>query len=162
MLKRLTVGALALALTATGCGGLTDSPAPGASMEKMCEAAQALASAVILARGSAAASEGGDGAAAANLAEHANTRRQDGMALAGWAGALEGSQDPPTPGFAERMAEVRAAQQAVDLVIGVLGSAAAPVSVEARPRLLDAAETSVRAISLPERCTVAETPPPSS
>ena len=161
MNRRLATGALAVAVALSACGGLTDSPAPGASMEKLCEAARALAEAVDLARESTATGEAGAGRAAADLADKANTRRQDGMALVGLAGALEAPQDPATPGYGERVAEIRAAQEAVDLAVGVLGSPAAPVTVEARSRLIDAADAAVRSIELPARCLAVETSPPS-
>ena len=98
-------------------------------------------------------------AAAADHAKEADIRRQEATALAGWAGDLEGHLDPPgSPGFAERMREIGEAQRAVDLLVGVLGEPAAPVTVEARPRLLAAAEEAVGAIGLPRECTAIEVP----
>ena len=151
--------ALAAVLVVSGCTGITSEVKPGDSMTKMCESAQALADATGLAQVSTAANDGGDGQTAADRAREADTRRQDAMALAGWAGDLEGHLDPPgSPGFADRMREIGEAQRAVDLLVGVLGEPAAPVSVEARSRLLAAAEKAVGAIGLPRECTVIEVP----
>jgi hypothetical protein len=158
MRRRLVAGLIAVALAGAGCGGLSGSVPPGASMDKLCDATRDLAAAVRLARESTAASRAGDGVSAADRATQADTRRQNGQAASSWAADLESHQGTPTPGFAERMAEFERAQHAVDLAVGVLGAPAAPAAVEARPRLLDAAEASVRSIGLPEACSAIETP----
>lgn len=156
---RLAAWTLGVVLALSGCAGITDEVKPGDSLAKLCESAQALADATGLSRASIAAHEAGDGLAAADHAEEANTLRQDAMALAGWAGDLEGHLDPPgSPGFADRMGEIAGAQQAVDLLVGVLGEPAASVTSEARPRLLAAAEEAVGTIGLPQECTVIEVP----
>lgn len=161
MRSRLASAAIAAAVAVAGCyGGIVGEVRPGESMAKLCESAQALAGATGLSQASITATEAGDGLAAADLAAKADTRRQDAMARATWAGQLEGHLDPPgSPGFADRMREIGEAQQAVDLLVGVLGVPAAPVTVEARPRLLAAAEAAVGKIGLPEECIVVEIPP---
>jgi hypothetical protein len=157
---RLAAWVLGVILALSGCTGITDEVTPGDSMAKLCESARALADATGLSRASIAANEAGDGLVAAGHAEEASTRRQDAMALAMWAGDLEGHLDPPgSPGFADRIQEIGEAQRAVDLLVGVLGEPAAPVTVEARPRLLAAAEEAVGAIGLPPECTAIEVPP---
>ncbi len=156
---RLAAGAIGAVLALTGCGGITSEVEPGDSMAKLCESARALAAATGLSHASIAAREAEDGLAAADFAAKADITRQDAMALAGWAGDLEGHLDPPgSPGFADRMREIDEAQKAVDLLVGVLGVPAAPVSIEARPRLLAAAEKAVGAIGLPQECTAIEVP----
>lgn len=159
MNRRLAAWALGAVLALSGCAGITDEAKPGDSMAKLCESGQALADATGMSRASIVAREAGDGLAAASLAEEANTRRQDAMALLGWSGDLEGHLDPPgSPGFADRTREIAEAQKAVDLLVGVLGEPAAPVTVEARPRLVAAAEEAVGAIGLPQECTAIEVP----
>ncbi len=159
MNPRLAAGALAVVLATASCTGITGEAKPGDSMAKLCQAAQALGGAVGLSRASAAASASGDGLAAADFARQADTLRQEGMAATGYAADLEGHL-ASTVGFADRMKEIDAAQKAVDLAVGVLGSPAASVTLEARPRLLDAAEDAVHAIGLPLACTVIEVPTP--
>ncbi len=167
MNKRLAAVTLVAILAVSACGrvpdgvgGMTDVVRPGESMVKLCEAAHALADATGLSGAAIASIEAGDGQAA-DLARRADTRRQDGMALAGWSGQLEDHLDPPgSPGYVERMNEVRAAQQAVDLLVGVLGEPAAPVTIEARPGLLAAARDAVGAIALPDDCTAITVPTP--
>ena len=157
--RGLAAGALAAALAISGCSGIASEVKPGDSMAKLCESAQALADATALSQTSIAAGEAGDGLAAANLAGKADALRQDAMAVAGLASDLEGHLDPPgSPGFPDRMREIDKAQQAVGLLVGVLGEPAAAVAVEARPRLLAAAEEAVRRVGLPEECTVIEIP----
>lgn len=159
MSRRLAGTALAAVLALSGCGGITSEVKPGDSIAKLCESAQALADATGLAQASIATNDAGDGLAAADRAREADIRRQSAMALAGWASDLEGHLDPPgSPGFADRMREIDEAQRAVDLLVGVLGEPAAPVTVEARPRLLAAAEEAVGAIGLPRECTAIEVP----
>ena len=168
MNKRLAGLTLAAIVTLSACdrvpdgvGGMSSPVRDGESVAKLCEAAHALADATGLSEAAIAAIEAGDGQAAADLARRADTRRQDGMALAGWSGQLEDHLDPPgSPGYVARMHEVRVAQQAVDLVVGVLGEPAAPVTIEARPRLLAAARDAVGAIALPEDCTAIAVPTP--
>jgi hypothetical protein len=119
----------------------------------------ALADATGLAQASITANDAGDELAAADHAEAADTRRQEAMALAGWADDLEGHLDPPgSPGFTDRTREIGEAQRAVDLLVGVLGEPAAPVTLEARHRLLVAAEEAVGAIGLPQERTAIEVP----
>jgi hypothetical protein len=156
MLRWLVTRVVAVAIAATGCGGLAGPS--GTSMDKLCDATRDLAASVGLARESADASQAGDGVTAADRGGQADIRRQDAQAASSWAADLESHQQTGTPGFAERLAEFERAQQAVDLAVGVLGSPAAPAAVEARPRLLDAAEASVRSIGLPKSCTAVATP----
>jgi len=156
---RLAALALGAVLALSGCSGITSAVKPGDSIAKLCESARALADATGLSQASIAANAAGDGLAAADHAEEANTRRQDAMALAAWAGDLEGHLDPPgSLGYADRMGEIGEALRAVDLLLGVLGEPAAPVTVEARPRLLAAAEQAVGAIGLPRECTAIVVP----
>lgn len=156
---RLAAWALGAVLALSGCTGITDEVKPGDSVAKLCESARALADATGLSRASIAANEAGDGLAAVDHAEEAGTRRQSAMARASWAAQLEDFLDPPgSPGFADRMQEIGEAQRAVDLLVGVLGEPAAPVTVEARPRLLAAAEKAVGAIGLPQECTAIGVP----
>jgi hypothetical protein len=157
MRRGLAAGGLAATILLVACSGITSDVKPGASMAKLCDAARSLADAVGYARAAAAASEAGDGIAAAGFAKQADTSRQSAMAQTSWAADLEGHVES-TVDFSERMAEIDAAQEAVDLAVGVLGSPAATVTIEARPRLLDAAETAVHAISLPSSCTVNTVP----
>jgi hypothetical protein len=168
MNKRFAAVVLVATLTLSACGrvpdgvgGLTDPVRPGESMSKLCEAAHALADATGLSEAAIASIDAGDGLAAADLARRADTRRQDGMALAGWSGQLEDHLDPPgSPGYAQRITEVHAAQQAVDLLVGVLGQPAASVAIEARPRLLAAARDAVGGIALPGDCVAIYVPTP--
>jgi hypothetical protein len=168
MNKRLAALTLVAIVTLSACdrvpdgvGGMSSPVRPGESMAKLCEAAHALADATGLSEAAIASIEAGDGMAAAELAKRADTRRQDGMALATWSGQLEDHLDPPgSPGYPARMTEVRAAQQAVDLLVGVLGQPAASVTVEARPRLLAAARDAVGGIMLPEDCVAISVPTP--
>lgn len=156
---RLLAWALGAVLAVSGCGGITDEVKAGDSMAKLCDSARALGATIGLSQASLAAREAGDGLAAADFAAKADFTRQDAAALMAWAGDLEGHLDPPgSPGFADRTKEIGEAQQAVDLLVGVLGVPAAPVTVEARPRLLAAAEEAVGAIGLAPECTVIEVP----
>jgi hypothetical protein len=52
--------------------------------------------------------------------------------------------------------------EAVDLLLAVVYQSAAPASVDARLRMLDAAIAEVEAIRLPDTCTTFESEPPSS
>jgi hypothetical protein len=156
---RLAASALGAVIALSACAGITDEVKAGDSMAKLCESSGALADAIGLSRAALAAREAGDGVAAADFAAKADITRQDAMALVGWAADLEGHLDPSgSPGFADRIREIDEAQQAVDLLVGALGEPAAPVTVEARPRLLAAAEKAVGAIGLPHDCTVIEVP----
>ena len=159
MSRRLAAWALGAVLALSGCGGITSEVRPGDSMAKLCDSARALGDAIGLSRASLAAREADDGLAAADLAAKADTSRQDAAAFMAWAGDLEGHLDPPgSPGFAVRTREIGEAQRAVDLLVGVLGVPAAPVVVEARPRLLATAEEAVGAIGLPHDCTAIGVP----
>ncbi|MHB8891468.1 MAG: hypothetical protein ACYC65_05420 [Candidatus Limnocylindrales bacterium] len=143
----------------SSCAGITSEVKPGDSMAKLCDSARFLAGATGLSRATLAAREAGHGLAAADFAAKADIARQDGMAAEGWATDLEGHLDPPgSPGFADRVHEIDDAQRAVDLLVGALAEPAAPVIIEARPRLLAAAEKAVGAIGLPEDCTAVEVP----
>lgn len=163
MQSRLVKGAmLAVIIALSACAGINSEVEPGDSMAKVCEAAQALAEATGLSEAALASIQDGDRLAAADLARRADTERQSAMALMSWADQFEGHLDPPgSPGYIDRVHEMAAAQQAVDLLVGVLGEPAAPVTVEARPRVLAAARTAVGQIALPEACTTIEVPSPS-
>ncbi len=159
MNRRLAAWALAAVLASSGCAGITGEVKPGDSMAKLCMSSKALADATGLSRASLAARDAGDGLAAADLAARADFTRQDAAALMAWAGDLESHLDPPgSPGFADRTQEIGEAQRTVDLLVGVLGVPAAPVTIEARPRLLAAAEEAVGAIGLPRDCTIIAVP----
>lgn len=163
MSRRIVSASFIVAVVVFACGGLTDAPRPGDSMAKLCEAAHALADATALSEASIASGSGNaaDGRAAADLAGQADTRRQNAMGLASWARQLEDALDPPgSPGFGDRMREIDAAQHAIDLLVGGLGSPADPVTLEARPRLLASARDAVAAIALPAECTAIEAPSP--
>ncbi len=156
---RLVACALGAVLASSGCAGITSEVKPGDSMAKLCDSARFLAAATGLSRATLAAREAGNGLAAADFAAKADIARQDGMAAEGWATDLEGHLDPPgSPAFADRVHEIDDAQRAVDLLVGALAEPAAPVIVEARPRLLVAAEEAVGAIGLPGDCTAIEVP----
>jgi hypothetical protein len=161
MRGRLVAWALAAAAVLCGCSGIAGEVRPGDSMAKLCDSARFLASATGLAQATLDARDAGQGPAAADFAAKADIARQDAMAAAGHSKDLEGHLDPPgSPGFADRVHEIDDAQHAVDLVVGALAEPAAPVTVEARPRLLAAAEMAVGAIGLPEDCTAIEVPTP--
>ena len=163
MQSRLVKGAtLTVIIALSACAGINSEVEPGDSVAKVCEAARALANAPVLADAALAAIQAGDRLAAAYLARRADTERQSAMVLMSSADQLEGHLDPPgSPGYIDRVHEMAAAQQAVDLLVGVLGEPAAQVSVEARPRVLAAARTAVGQIALPEACTTIEVPSPS-
>ncbi|MEO5966498.1 MAG: hypothetical protein ABIR11_13620 [Candidatus Limnocylindrales bacterium] len=159
MNRRLAAWFIGTCLAVSGCAGITDGVKPGDPMAKLCESARALAHATGLAHASIDASAAGRGVAASDFASRADIARQGGVALAGRAGDLEGYLDPAgSPGFADRVREIGEAQKAVDRLVAVLGVPAAPVTIEARPRLLAAAAEAVGAIGLPEECTVIEVP----
>ncbi len=156
---RLVACALGAAVALSGCAGITSEVKPGDSMAKLCDSARFLAAATGLSRATLAAREAGHGLDAADFAAKADLARQDGMAAEGWATDLEGHLDPPgSPGFADRIREIDEAQHAVDLLVGALAEPAVPVIIEARPRLLAAAEEAIEAIGLPEDCTATEVP----
>lgn len=156
---RLVACALGAVLAVSGCAGITSEVKPGDSMAKLCDSARFLATATGLSRATLDARDAGHGLTAADFAAKADIARQDGMAAEGWATDLEGHLDPPgSPGFADRVREIDDAQRAVDLLVGALAEPASPVIIEARPRLLAAAEEAVGAIGLLEDCTAIEVP----